>query len=253
MTQQNQAEGNLEVAILEDAPQTNGSEETLTDTQLPAIAEMEEGAKSDQTEAYLTTVFNHEARQFDRAEAEELVQIGLYSKPHVDRLKYLARLSGEQGVKELLNSLIAKGEQALTDDIMSKVTDPEFAQKIADEQLAKLREALPDDEVSQSVALDKEGINRRLAEEFIQLQSEFPQVQDFGRLPQWVKECSARDGVPLKYAYALHACREQAQISVAEGNERRAAEHSAGSLKSNPSDGTSPEMASVYKALWGQY
>ena len=78
-------------------------------------------------------------------------------------------------------------------------------------------------------------------------------IDEFGALPQWVKECSAKDGVPLKYAYALHACRQQAKISAAEAHQQAAAKATAHSLKSVASDGTSPEMASVYKALWGQY
>ena len=89
--------------------------------------------------------------------------------------------------------------------------------------------------------------------QFLELQREFPQAQDFGALPDWVKECSAIEGVPLKYAYAMHVCKEQAKISAAESTQRAAANSATRSLKSEASDGTSPEMASVYKALWGQY
>ena len=110
-----------------------------------------------------------------------------------------------------------------------------------------------DYEEKESDQAGKDNINRRLAEEFLELQSEFPQIDEFGALPQWVKECSAKDGVPLKYAYALHACRQQAKITAAEAHQQAAAKATAHSLKSAASDGTSPEMASVYKALWGQY
>jgi len=255
MLQENLSCGVDEVAILDSAENATDFDEAQSDIQPPAIAADEGSAQPnhDGSEAYLTTVFNHEARQFDRSEAEQLVQMGLYSKPHIDRLKYLARLSGEQGVKQLLNRLIADGEQKLANDISGKVTDPALAKKITDDELSKLREALPDDDLNRSVEESKEGINRRLAEEFLELQSEFPQIDEFGALPQWVKECSAKDGVPLKYAYALHACRQQAKISAAEAHQQAAAKATAHSLKSVASDGTSPEMASVYKALWGQY
>jgi len=254
MTQENLSCSADEVAIPVDTEQTTDFEE-MSDFGSPAIATENDDLSQNHEpkEAYLTTVFNHQPRQFGRDEAEQLVQIGLYSKPHIDRLKYLARLSGENGVKELLNRLIDEGEQKLATDISGKVSDPNLAKQIADEQIAKLRGTQSDDEEKASEQAAKDNINHRLAEEFLELQREFPQAQDFGALPDWVKECSAIEGVPLKYAYAMHVCKEQAKISAAESTQRAAANSATRSLKSEASDGTSPEMASVYKALWGQY
>ena len=255
MTQETLSCSTDEVAIPVDAETSKDFEESASEIEVPAIATEEEGdpQSHEPSEAYLTTVFNHEARQFGRDEAEQLVQIGLYSKPHIDRLKYLAKLTGEAGVKELLNRLIDEGEKKLTDDISEKVFDPQLAKQIADERIANLRGALSDDEQNQSATEAKDDINRRLAEEFLELQREFPQTEDFGALPQWVKEKSAIDGVPLVYAYAMHLCQEQKKISAAEEMKSQREKSVIHSLKSQASDGTGPEMASVYKALWGQY
>lgn len=255
MNEESIVSGTQEVAIPEVAAQATDDNAPISYSQPPAIAdEGDEGATHhDGSEAYLTTLFNHEARHFDRAEAEKLVQLGLYSQPHIEQLKYLARLSGEKGVKELLSGLVAQEEQRLTDEISGKVSDPELAQQIISDRLAQLRENLTDDHLDRQRAEDMDAVNRRLAGEFIELQAEFPQIDSFAALPQWVKECAAGDGVPLKYAYALHACRQQAKISAAEAQQQTAARAAAHSLKSEASDGTSPEMAGVYKALWGQY
>lgn len=253
MMQENLSCGMDGVAISTDTEMTTDFESAASNQSAGTDGNGNGNQNQPQSDAFLTTLFNHETRQLSRNEAEQLVQIGLYSKPHIDRLKYLARLSGEGGVKELLNRLISEGEQRLTDDISGKVADPSLAKQITEQRLAQLREAMPDDEAERANKEAKDDINHRLAEEFLQLQSEFPETQDFAQLPLWVKERAALEGVPLKYAYALYICKEQEKIQANLQSQQKAAEHSARSLKSDASEGTSPEMASVYKALWGQY
>ncbi len=245
MNQNEQSSVATDIAIV-DSAEAKGS---LADVSQGAMPDQSEAAQS---EPFLTTLFNHEPRSLDRDEAESLVQLGLFSKPHIDSLRYLASLSGQKSIKEVIGSLIAKKEQEIFSDTASKISDPELAISVAKERIAKLK-GEQGDELYRPNQADKNELNQRLAEEFIELQGEFSDVAQFSQLPDSVKRLAAEQSIPLKYAYALHLCREQAKINAAYGTERASASASASSFKSDPSSGTSPEMASVYKALWGNY
>ncbi len=253
MNEEKTVSGAQEVAIPDGAADTRDEDLSLSTENMPAKAYPVEEESHHDGQSYMTTLYNHKTHQFDREQAEKLVQIGLYSEPHLKRLRYLARLSGEEGVKELLNKLITDGEQRFATDIQSKISDPELAHRIAESELSRLREDAPSDDLEQNLAQSRDALNRRLAGEFVELQSEFSQVDSFASLPVEVKQQAAEEGVPLKYAYALYACRQQALISAAKEQQEAASSAATHSLKSEASDGTSPEMANVYKALWGQY
>lgn len=216
-------------------------------------AESAEDAPEVEEEAFLTTRHNHEVKRFNREEAEDLVQMGLHSKPLVEKMRYLAALMGEESVKPVLDKLISAHENVVRTDISKKVSDPDLVEQLVSSKLSEFKTKAGQQEQAEKDAYNAEGdnINRRLAKEFVDLQKDFPDVASFDALPKAVKRTAADGGVPLKYAYALHLQREQAKIAAADKAAKAAASASAGSAKSDVADGTSPEIAQMMSALWG--
>jgi len=206
-----------------------------------------------EAEPFLTTRYNHEVKRLNREEAEDLVQIGMHSKPHLDRLRYFAALSGGESLKSALDKLISAQENVIRADISKKVSDPELVETLVATKLAEFKEKAGQQAQAEKEDHNAEGdnINRRLATEFVELQKDFPEVTAFDALPKAVKREAAEGNIPLKYAYALHLQREQAKITAAEKAAKTAATASTGSAKSDVADGTNPEIAQMMSALWG--
>jgi len=206
-----------------------------------------------EAEPFLTTRYNHEVKRLNREEAEDLVQIGMHSKPHLDRLRYFAALSGGASLKSALDKLISAQENVIRADISKKVSDPDLVETLVATKLAEFKEKAGQQAQAEKEAHNAEGdnINRRLATEFVELQKDFPEVTAFDALPKAVKREAAEGNIPLKYAYALHLQREQAKITAAEKAAKTAATASTGSAKSDVADGTNPEIAQMMSALWG--
>ena len=209
--------------------------------------------QSAEEEPFLTTRHNHEVRRFSREETEDLVQIGLYSKPQLDRLRYFAALGGNENVNAALDNLIAAQENVIRSEMSKKVSDPELLETVVAAKLAEFKTKAGQQEQAEKDAYNAEGdnINRRLGREFAELQKDFPDVEKFDDLPKSVKRTAAEQGVPLKYAYALHLQQEQAKINEADKAAKSAAAASTGSSKDVPNSGTSPEIAQMMRALWG--
>lgn len=231
-----------------DAGENENSEAGAADD-AGADAEVQEA----DAEPFLTTRYNHEVKRLNREEAEDLVQIGMHSKPHLDRLRYFAALSGGESLQSALDKLITAQENVIRADISKKVSDPELVETLVASKLNEFKEKAGQQAQAEKDAYNNEGdnINRRLATEFVELQKDFPDIASFDSLPKSVKREAAEGNIPLKYAYALHLQREQAKITAADKAAKAAATASAGTAKSGVADGTNPEIAQMMSALWG--
>ena len=220
---------------------SNNADDNATDTNV------------DDAEPFLTTRYNHEVKRLSREEAEDLVQIGMHSKPQLDRLRYFAVLSGDETAKAALEKLITAQENVIRADISKKVSDPELVETLVASKLAEFKEKAGQQAEAEKEAHNAKGdnINRRLASEFVELQKDFPDITAFDSLPKAVKREAAEGSIPLKYAYALYLQREQAKITAAERAAKAAASASTGSSKSDVADGTNPEIAQMMSAIWG--
>ena len=216
-------------------------------------AEAADGA-AETDEPFLTTRYNHEVKKLNREEAEDLVQIGMHSKAHLDRLRYFAALSGGESMKSALDRLITAQENVIRADISKKVSDPDLVETLVASKLKEFKEKAGQQEQAEKEAHNAEGdnINRRLASEFVDLQKDFPDITAFDALPKSVRREAAEGSIPLKYAYALHLQREQAKINAAAKAAKSAASASTGSGKSDAADGTNPDIAQMKNAIWGE-
>jgi len=69
-----------------------------------------------------------------------------------------------------------------------------------------------------------------LADGFLQLQQEVPELESVADLPEAVLQSATEEGIPLTYAYLRHRHREERAVLAEKERQQRAAEAAAGSL-----------------------
>ncbi len=93
-----------------------------------------------------------------------------------------------------------------------------------------------------------EDVTNRLAEEFLSLTEEFPQLMHPADLPEAVLDTAAREGIPLLDAYLRYRWQEEKKVAAATDSRRRAAQCSAGSLSRGAVE-TPPEQDAFLRAF----
>ena len=93
-----------------------------------------------------------------------------------------------------------------------------------------------------------EDVTHRLAEEFLALTQEFPQLVNPGDLPDGVLDTAAQEGIPLMDAYLRYRWQEEKKVAAATESRRHAAQCSAGSLARTAVE-TPPEQDAFLRAF----
>lgn len=96
-----------------------------------------------------------------------------------------------------------------------------------------------------------DGAIDRLADEFIALKTEFPEVTDVDSLPDEVFVISEEKGCSLADAYARFKLSEQTGIALARNTSRDAAAASAGSLADTVPD-NAERFPALMRGIWGK-
>lgn len=91
-------------------------------------------------------------------------------------------------------------------------------------------------------------VHCRLAEEFIRLSEEFPDLRDPDELPDAVLDTAVREGIPLLDAYLRFRWQEEKRIASAARHQQEAAQRSAGSLQQGAED-PQPGQAAFLRAF----
>lgn len=203
---------------------------------------------------FLEIKYNHESKGLTREEAATLAQKGMHYEGLYQNLERIADLKGVT-VKELINGFETEQDEAYRRELAEKFGNDEETINIMMEhyqaEKGKKIDAAKNKRL-QDEATAEQNINTRLANEFIELQKEFPELQEFADLPESVRRAAA-EGMDLTHAYLLHQHRENKKIAAAKASEEAAAAKSAGSMADNHSADTKTDAEkSFLKALWGR-
>lgn len=213
----------------------------------------------------LPVVYNHENRSLTKDEATRYAQLGMkYSesgididkiKPLYNKLDYLAAIA-DTTPDELVDRLISEFEDARCDEFYERYGESDL--EMAEDITALCRKGLKDKydrvvadrkEAEENEKAEREtSLNTRLAEEFCEMRSEYPNITSFASLPEDVKR-AAINGMNLEHAYLKYLYGETRKLTAANENARRAAEHSAGAL-SGEADTKSTDESHYLNALW---
>lgn len=218
------------------------SVETSAEGAHESEANNNEANESNEVAPFLEIKFNHESKGLTREEAVKLAQKGMHYEGMYQNLERIADLKGVS-VKELINGFETEQDEAYRRELAERFGDDEETINIMMEHYQNGKQGKIDaakNKRLQDEAQAEESINTRLANEFVELQKEFPELQEFAMLPESVRRAAA-EGKDLTHAYLLHLHQENKKIAAAKASESKAAAQSTGSLSGSVADDMSDD------------
>jgi len=199
-------------------------------------------------EPFLKIKYNHEERGLSREEAATWAQKGIHYENTYNALERFATLKGVS-VKEFVNGLEKAEDEAYRNSLMEKFGgDEDTVNNLMELYNLKKQQTLDNASKSrQEAAADEEqSVNARIADEFLKMKSEFPELTEFGALPKEVRQ-AAFEGKALAWAYLEHKHKEAQKIAAAESAEQNAAKKQVGSMSTDGHDtGNDPFIDGIF-------
>ena len=269
MEEINQTE-NLEGTIPQEVPSAEPTESPSEEAAPQAEPETENSEGSEtvpnaEPEAFLPISFNHESIGLSKDDAVKFAQLGMkYEKSGIDIdtvkpiLNSLEYVAAQQDitVAELVNGIIAKDEENYRAELKSRFGDEE-ADTIEDlmqirrnKQKEKYQQVLEDRKQNATKEAEERelNLNNRLANEFIELRGEFPEIAEFKDLPDEVKREAAK-GRDLLSCYLRYKHNEERKIMAAKKTAEENSKATTGSGGSAEPTGDSVTKA-MLSGLW---
>lgn len=184
---------------------------------------------------FITVPFKHEDVPFTHEEAVEWIQIGKKSEDLLKTIRRAAALQGKSE-KEFVESFEKAQDDAYRAELEAKFgDDTETIESLMELYNSKKESTVKaaQSELERQKKEQQDNLESRLADEFIELQKEFPDVKDFSALPSSVKKAAA-DGKNLCDAYLRHLHTEKKKIDAANASAEAAKKASGGNLKGTP-------------------
>lgn len=229
------------------------------------IVEGSETVPNAEAEPFLPISFNHESIGLSKDDAVKFAQLGMkYEKSGIDIdtvkpiLNSLEYVAAQQDitVAELVNGIIAKDEENYRTELESRFgegdagTIEDLMQIRRNKQKEKYQQVLEDrKKTAEKEAEEKEqNLNNRLANEFVELKTEFPEFAEFKDLPAEVKREAAK-GRDLLSCYLRYKHNEDMKIMAAKKTAEENSKATTGSGESAEPMGDSITTA-MLSGLW---
>lgn len=195
----------------------------------PVTGQQENGAAVEETvaEPFISIRYNHETRGLSQSEAIELAQKGLHYGTLHDKLDYVATQM-DTTVDELVDNLLKKQEDTYRQSLVERLgEDSDLI-----EGLMQVYRNNQKEKYERAVASRETTITSRLADEFIELKAEFPELKEFKDLPMSVQK-KAAEGMNLTAAFLLFKHQEGKKAAAAQASAVAAKNSSAGTSASD--------------------
>ena len=233
-----------------DGEATGEQENTETDLEQSGTA-----SDGDQSAPFLSVRYNHETKDLSQDEARTFVQKGMQAEPIMAELRLLAAQDGADSINTFLKKLKDGYDGRLREQIMGQLSDgsdSELFETLLKARSEKLKAAagIIEESESKALAAEYDSENARLADEFVSLSKEFPDLKEIKDVPDAVFKLAAKEKISLLDAQLRFNHNENKKIKQAEQSAAAAAGSSAGSAVSSDSDSISPEIAAMRKGVW---
>lgn len=179
-------------------PETNTEQETASPFSLPVR-------------------FNHKSHQLTAEQATAYAQMGMKYEAEAglrDKLRRLASGTGKT-VEEMVDMLTESQDKLLRQQLLERCNgDQEKADLLMEKEIAR-RNAAYDEATRQRIAADEKeekDFTDRMAEQFVELQKEFPELEAFDSLPRSVVDLAAQKDISLLDAYLRHRLKEDRRV-----------------------------------------
>ena len=247
--------GETEDETLDTAEGSNAAGENVDESEL---AEAEDGTADNDgeggnNEPLLTVRYNHADKSLTMAEAKELAQKGLKFDSMSDMLNDISYLAAIQDKTpaELIKGYIEAGENLKRRELIEKYGEDSEVVEILMERFKNDNQqkfTAVKETYKQKEAEEEQNINQRIADDFLKMKADFPELTDYAALPIEVKQ-QAVNGTPLRYAYLEFKYAQEKAVNTAKAQAASAAKKSTGSMATGENE-NSTENA-LLKGLWG--
>lgn len=200
--------------------------------------------------------YNHESRELTLEEAQTLAQKGLKFdelSPTLEKIRFLATANGKS-MQEMVDALAESQDKQLYQSILTECDGNEaIAQRLFDAEKAKRQSLYEDNQKQAAAAQEKEkaDLAKRLADEFVELQQEFPELAEFSAVPKAVLDAAVK-GKNLTDAYLRYQRAESKKVSAAKATQEQAAKVSAGSQAEGAGETTNPTIDAMLAGVWAR-
>ena len=201
---------------------------------------------------FMTIQYNHEDRHLTQEEAVTLAQKGV---AYDDIYKTISRAAALKGtdVKTFIKSFEKAQDDAYREELIAKYgeDDMETVDSLMELYNQKKESTIKaaEEAEAQKQKEQQTTLESRLADEFIRLQQEFPEVEKFEALPKSVVSAAAK-GQDLLSAYLLYQHTENKKAEAAKKTAEAAKNASGGSMSSTPETSSSISEAFI-RGLYG--
>ncbi len=237
------------------ASDTNADDSAAADGN-DGASDGDDNAAADGTEPMLTIRYNHSDKALSMAEAKELAQKGLKFdsiKDMLNDISYLAAIQDKTPV-ELIKGYIEANENIRRQELIEKYGEDSEAvevlmEKYREENQKKFTAAK--ETLKQKEEAAEQDLNQRIADDFLKMKADFPELTDYAALPNDVKR-AAVNGTPLKYAFLEYKYAQEKATTAAKEQAAAAAKKSVGSMSSDTADNVSEAERKFLNSLWSR-
>ena len=228
------------------------TQETATD---PGTTPEEETA-SDVQPITIPVQFNHESRELTIEEAQQLAQKGLKFdelSPSLEKLRYLAAVNGKN-MPDMIDALLESQDKQLYQSILDECDGNESLAKRLYEAEKSQRQTKYESRQKEEAAAaqkEKENLAKKLADEFMELRTEMPDIAEFKDIPQSVVDTAVKKGISLMDAYLRYQYTETKKTTAAKAAQENAAKRSVGSQADGIKENTDPTIDAMLAGVWG--
>ena len=248
-----EANANAQPATAEQNGNTDAENQTSEDNE---ATEQSAGADDTDSAPFLSVRYNHEDRELTQEEAQSYAQRGIQAEPIMADLRYLAAQDGYKSVKEFIDNLKSTAEASRLENLRGQLVDEgneDLLNSILAAETAKIKSAagVIEEDEKKAFASEYESEHSRLADEFIALQKEFPELKEFKEVSKSVLQLAQKEKISLLDAQLRFNHAENKKIKQAEMSSAAAAESSTGSMSDTDTSGGSTSLLdAMRKGIW---
>ena len=201
--------------------------------------------------------FNHESRELSLEEAKALAQKGMKFDeltPTFEKIKYLATVNGKS-VNEMVDALVESQEKQHYQSILDECDGNEtLARRLYEAEKSQRQAKYESSQKEEEAAAQKEkdDLAKKLADEFLKLREEIPDIAQFQDLPQSVVDMAVKKNLSLMDAYLRYQYIESKKTSAAKAAQESAAKASPGSQAAGAGETTDPTIDAMLAGVWGK-
>ena len=236
---------------------TDGTETEATETEQTEAESADATDETDEQSAVIIPIkYNKEYRELSIEEASNLAQKGLKFDsiaPMLQQINYIAASEGKtaaQVVQEMYDLREKNLRQALGERVNF---DEELVEKLMELEHGKAKKAYEAMLQAQENAEkeEKDGINTRLANEFSELQAEFPEMKEFKSVPKSVVDVAVKKNISLYDAYLRYKHTENKKQANSAAVQTKAAKAATGSQASAAQSASDTVDDALLRGIWG--